>query len=116
MRDFERVIMPGIVHWGHPSFLGYFSTTTTAPGILGEMLAAALNVSAMTWRTSPAATELEALVLDWLRQMLHLPEDHKGIVYDTASVSTLHALAAAREALDLQVRRDGLAGRPDIPR
>ena len=115
LRDFDRVIMPGIVHWGHPSFLGYFATTTNAPGIIGEMLAAALNVSAMTWQTSPAATELEFVVLDWIRQMLGLPTDFSGIVYDTASVAVLHALAAAREDLGFDVRREGLAGRADIP-
>jgi aromatic-L-amino-acid decarboxylase len=115
LRDFDRVIMPGIVHWGHPSFLGYFATTTTAPGILGEMLAAALNVSAMTWQTSPAATELETVVLDWIRQMLGLPAEFQGVVYDTASVGVLHALAAAREELGLDVRREGLAGRAGVP-
>jgi aromatic-L-amino-acid decarboxylase len=115
LRDFDRIIMPGIVHWGHPSFLGYFATTTTAPGILGEMLAAALNVSAMTWQTSPAATELETVVLDWIRQMLGLPAEFQGVVYDTASVAVLHALAAAREELGLDVRREGLAGRTDLP-
>lgn len=115
LRDFDRVIMPGIVHWGHPNFLGYFATTTTAPGILGEMLAAALNVSAMTWQTSPAATELETVVLDWIRQMLGLPAEFQGVVYDTASVAVLHALAAAREELGFDVRRGGLAGRASVP-
>lgn len=116
LKDLDRIIMPGIVHWGHPAFFGYFGSTTTAPGILGEMIAAALNVSAMTWRTSPAATELESVVLEWLRKMLHLSARHQGVVYDTASVATLHALAAAREALGLDVRRSGLAGRADLPR
>jgi aromatic-L-amino-acid decarboxylase len=116
LRDFDQIIMPGIVHWGHPAFLGYFATTTTAPGIIGEMIAAALNVSAMTWQTSPAATELEFVVLDWMRQMLGLPSDFHGVVYDTASVALLHALAAAREELGFDVRREGLAGRADIPR
>ena len=115
LRDFDRVVMPGIVHWGHPNFLGYFATTTTAPGILGEMLAAALNVSAMTWQTSPAATELEAVVLNWVRQMLGLPAEFQGVVYDTASVAVIHALAAAREELGLDVRREGLAGRASVP-
>src|SRR5919107_116844 len=115
MRDFERVVVPGLVHWGHPSFLGYFSTTTTAPGILGEFLAAALNVSAMTWQTSPAATELESVVLEWVRQMLGLPLEFKGVVYDTASVAVLHALAAAREEACPDARRAGLAGRADVP-
>ncbi|HEX8474127.1 MAG TPA: pyridoxal-dependent decarboxylase [Pyrinomonadaceae bacterium] len=115
-RDFQELVMPGIVHWGHPAFLGYFGSTTTAPGILGEMMSAALNVSAMTWRTSPAATELETLVLDWLRQMLALPTEWTGVVYDTASVAVLHALAAARESLSLDARAQGLAGRPEVPR
>ena len=115
LRDFEELIVPGLVHWGHPAFLGYFGSTTNAPGILGEILSAALNVSAMTWRTSPAATELETLVLDWLRQMLRLPLDFTGIVYDTASVAVVHALAAAREGLGLDARAQGLAGRAEVP-
>jgi len=116
LEDLDRIIVPGLVHWGHPSFFGYFGSTTTAPGILGEMICAALNVSAMTWRTSPAATELEGVVLDWLRQMLQLSPAHHGVVYDTASVATLHALAAARESLQLDVRKQGLSGRAGLPR
>ena len=114
-RDFEELIIPGIVHWGHPAFFGYFGSTTTSAGILGEMLMGALNVSAMTWRTSPSATELETLVLDWLRQMLGLPTDYTGVVYDTASVAVMHALAAAREDLGFAARARGLCGRPEIP-
>jgi aromatic-L-amino-acid decarboxylase len=113
--ELDRVVLPHIVNWGHPSFLGYFGSTTNAPGILGEMIAAALNVSAMTWRTSPAATELETVVLEWLRRALGLPSEFTGVVYDTASVALLHALAAAREGLGLDVRRRGLAGRGDVP-
>lgn len=116
IEDFERLILPNLVHWGHPAFLGYFGSTTTAPGILGEMMAATLNVSAMTWATSPAATELESVVLRWLRQMLQLPDEFFGVVYDTASVATLHALAAARESLPLNIRALGLSGRDDLPR
>ncbi len=116
MADFQRLILPNLVHWGHPAFLGYFGSTTTAPGILGEMMAATLNVSAMTWATSPAATELESVVLRWLREMLQLPENFFGVVYDTASVATLHALAAARESLPLNIRALGLAGRSELPR
>jgi aromatic-L-amino-acid/L-tryptophan decarboxylase len=116
VEDFERLILPNLVHWGHPAFLGYFGSTTTAPGILGEVLAATLNVSAMTWATSPAATELESVVLRWLRQMLQLPDEFFGIVYDTASVATLHALAAARESLPFNIRALGLSGRHDLPR
>lgn len=116
LHDLDRIIVPGLVHWGHPAFFGYFGSTTTAPGILGEIISAALNVSAMTWRTSPAATELESVVLRWLRQMLGLPAQQQGIVYDTASVGTLHALAAARESLGLDIRKSGLVGRRDLPR
>ncbi|HKO43828.1 MAG TPA: pyridoxal-dependent decarboxylase [Pyrinomonadaceae bacterium] len=116
LEDFERSIVPNLVHWGHPSFLGYFGSTTTAPGILGELMAATLNVSAMTWATSPAATELESVVLRWLRELLRLPDQFFGVVYDTASVATLHALAAARESLPLNIRALGLSGRQDLPR
>jgi aromatic-L-amino-acid decarboxylase len=114
--DIDRVIVPGMVHWGHPMFLGYFGWTTTAPGILGEIITAPLNVNAMTWRTSPAATELETLVIDWLRQWLHLPNDFDGVVYDTASVAIMHALAVAREEAAPSTRKLGLAGRADVPR
>ncbi len=114
LRDIDRVIAPGLVHWGHPQFMGYFGCTTTAPGILAEMVAAAFNVNAMTWRTSPAATELESVVLDWLRQWLGLPGEFRGVVYDTASISTMHALAAAREGALHRVRQLGLTGR-DAP-
>ncbi len=116
LRDFERILLPGITHWNHPGFFAYFAITGSGPGILGELLCAALNVNAMLWKTSPAATELEQVVLDWLRQMLGLPAEFEGIIYDTASISSLCALAAAREALDLQVREQGLAGRTDLPR
>jgi aromatic-L-amino-acid decarboxylase len=114
--DIKRVIVPGMVHWGHPMFLGYFGWTATAPGILGEIITAPLNVNAMTWRTSPAATELETLVIDWLRQWLDLPKEFDGVVYDTASVAVMHALAAAREAAAPSTRKLGLAGRADVPR
>src|SRR3954463_15668410 len=83
LTDVDKIIVPGMVHWGHPMFLGYFGWTATAPGILGEIISSPLNVNAMTWRTSPAATELETLVVDWLRQWLHLAEDFGGVVYDT---------------------------------
>src|ERR1700736_5662716 len=106
--DIERLIVPGLVHWGHPMFLGYFGWTTTAPGILGEIITAPLNVNAMTWRTSPAATELETLVIDWLRQWLHLPKEFNGVVYDTASVGVMNAVALAREEAAPSVRKRGL--------
>src|SRR5437773_5460536 len=110
LADVDRLIVPGLVHWGHPMFLGYFGWTTTAPGILGEIITAPLNVNAMTWRTSPAATELETLVIDWLRQWMHLPKDFDGVVYDTASVGVMHALAVAREEAAPSTRKRGLVG------
>jgi len=116
LRDLKEVIIPGITHWNHPAFFAYFPISGSGPGILGELVSAALNVNGMLWRTSPAATELEDHVLDWLRQMLGLPESFKGFVHDTASTSTFHALVAAREAItERSVRDDGIAG-PDAPR
>ena len=111
LADIETRIVPGLTHWNHPGFFGYFSISSSVPGILAETLAAAFNVNAMLWRTSPAATELELVVLDWLRQLLALPEGLFGVVQDTASASTLVALAAAREAVPgLEARRRGLVG------
>jgi aromatic-L-amino-acid decarboxylase len=115
MSDFERVLVPGLTHWNHPGFLAYFAITSSAPGILAEFLSAALNQQAMLWRTSPAATELEQVALGWLRQLIGLPDSFDGVIYDTASISTMHALAAAREAAVPGVRAHGLAGR-DLPR
>ena len=115
IEDFEKIIIPGITHWNHPRFFAYFSITGSAPGILGELLASALNVNAMLWKTSPAATELEQVVLDWLRQMVGLPPEFSGVINDTASVSTLCAMAAAREAANLDIRQKGMAGRADLP-
>jgi aromatic-L-amino-acid decarboxylase len=97
LRDLDEAILPGITHWNHPRFLGYFAISGSEPGILAELLIAALNVNAMLWSTSPAATEVEELVLDWLRQLLGLPEGLHGHIEDTASTATLAALAAARE-------------------
>jgi len=115
-QDFEKTVLPGVTHWNHPGFMAYFGITGSGPGILGEMLSAALNVNGMLWRTCPAATELELVVLDWLRKGLELPEDFFGFLCDTASISSLLALAAAREKADIGVREHGLAGRDDIPR
>src|SRR2546427_8449459 len=115
LSDVDRLIVPGMVHWSHPMFLGYFGWTATAPGILGEIISAPLNVNAMTWRTSPAATELETLVIDWIRQWVDLPKEFDGVVYDTASVGIMHALAAAREEAAPSTRKVGLTNR-DLPR
>jgi len=112
--DFERVIVPGLTHWNHPGFFAYFAISTSASGILGEFLSAALNQQAMLWRTSPAATELEEVALAWLRKLIGLPDAFEGVIYDTASISTLHALAAAREAAIPDVRQRGLAPRDDV--
>jgi aromatic-L-amino-acid decarboxylase len=116
LRDFDRIILPGITHWNHPQFHAYFSITASAPGILGEMLSAALNVNGMLWRTSPSATELEEVVLDWLRQMLGLPPEFRGVITDCGSASNLVALVAAREAIHKRIREEGLAGRTDLPK
>jgi aromatic-L-amino-acid decarboxylase len=109
--DVDRVVVPGLTHWNHPGFLAYFANSSPVPGILAEALATAFNSNAMLWKTSPSATEMELATLDWLRQMLGLPEGTFGVIQDTASTSTLVALAAAREAVPgLEVRRRGLVG------
>src|SRR5258707_13184279 len=114
--DFERIILPGITHWNHPGFFAYFAITASAPGVLAEFLSAALNQQAMLWRTSPAATELEQVTLGWLRQLIGLPDTFEGVIYDTASIATMHAIVAAREVAIDDVRAKGLAGRSDVPR
>jgi aromatic-L-amino-acid/L-tryptophan decarboxylase len=113
--DFERLILPGITHWNHPRFFAYFAISAAPITVVAEALAAALDVNAMVWKTSPAATELEDVTLDWLRKLLGLDAGFHGIVYDTASISGFTALAAAREALDLGIRERGMAGRADLP-
>jgi len=116
LRDFESTIVPGITHWNHPSFFAYFATSAAVPGILAEMLTATLDVKAMLWKTSPAATELEQVVTDWLRQMLGMRDGWFGMTTDTASTSTMLAVAAAREARpELAIRERGMAGRTDLP-
>lgn len=117
LEDFQKWIVPATTHWNHPAFMAYFANSSTAAGVLGEALTAALNVNAMLWRTSPAATELELLTLDWLRQMLGFPADFFGAIADTASSNTLYALAAARELHpELRIRELGMAARDDLPR
>ena len=114
LSEFESKIMPGVTHWNHPAFFAYFSITGSQAGILGEMLMSALNLNGMLWRTSPALTELETLALQWLRDALGLPSNLFGIINDTASINSFLALAAAREALGLDIRRKGMTGR-DLP-
>ena len=104
LKDFEDRIVPAITHWNNPGFMGYFAVTATGPGILGEMLAAALNANGMLWKTSPAVTELEQVTLAWLRQWLGLPDPLFGVIFDTASTGVMHAIAAAREAADPGIR------------
>ena len=115
LKDIDRLILPGITHWNHPAFFAYFGISGSGPGIVGELIAAALNVNAMLWRTSPAATELEQRTLRWVAEMLGLPTTWFGEITDTASASTLYALAAAREAANLDIREHGMAGRTDLP-
>lgn len=116
LADFRNLVLPAVTHWNHPDFLAYFANSSTGEGVLGEALAAALNVNAMLWRTSPAATEIELVTIDWLRQMLGLPNGIFGVIGDTASSNTLYALAAAREMRpELHLRDKGMAGRSDLP-
>jgi len=116
--DVERIIVPGITHWHHPAFFAYFANSSSVPSLLGEVLTSGLNANAMLWVTSPAATELEERVLQWLWTAMGLPDanDWFGIITDTASMSTLLAIAAAREQAGFDVRRRGMAGRADMPR
>ena len=103
--DFERIIVPGITHWNHPRFFAYFATSAAPAAIAAEALAATLDVKAMLWRTSPAATELEEVTMRWLGALLGCRRQWTGIIYDTASIAGFTALAAAREALDLRDSR-----------
>jgi len=114
--DFERLILPGMTHWNHPGFFAYFAITGSAPGVLAEFLSAALNAQGMLWRTSPSVTELEEVALGWLRQLIGLPPAFEGVIYDTASMSSLHALATAREVACPGVREHGLPGRTELTR
>lgn len=98
MEDFRRVIVPGLTHWGHPGFFGYFPANTSPPSILAEMLTATIGAQCMSWNTSPAATELEQVMMEWLRQMLGLPDTFTGVIQDTASTATLVAVITARDS------------------
>lgn len=96
-QDFKDIILPGITHWQHPSWFAYFPANNSPPSILAEMLTAGMGAQCMVWQTSPAAAELEEVVMEWLRQMLGLPEGMAGVIQDTASTATLVALLSARE-------------------
>jgi aromatic-L-amino-acid decarboxylase len=114
LADVDRLVVPNATHWQHPGFLAYFSTTASGPGMLGEFLTAALGQNPMLWRTSPIGTELETVVVGWLRGALGLPDTFGGLLTDTASTSTLIALAAAREAAGLDAAASGLAARAEL--
>jgi len=114
LADVDRLVFPNATHWQHPGFFAYFATSASGPGMLGEFLTAALGQNPMLWRTSPIGTELEGVVVGWLRDALGLPDAFDGLLTDTASTSTLIALAAAREAAGLDVAALGLAARPDF--
>jgi aromatic-L-amino-acid/L-tryptophan decarboxylase len=107
LADFERLVVPAMTHWNHPGFMAYFANSATPEGILGELLAAALNGNGMLWKTSPAVTELEQVALRWLRRWTGLPDDWFGLIYDTASTSSMQAIAAAREMADPDSRTRG---------
>jgi aromatic-L-amino-acid decarboxylase len=110
LRDFRELVVPANTHWNHPRFHAYFSVSASGPGILAEALIAALNVNHMLWKSSPAGTELELVTLAWLRQWLGLPENFFGVIFDTASISTMHALIAARDYVDPECRTRGSRG------
>jgi len=114
--DVDNIILPGVTHWNHPGFMAYFNSSSSGPGILAELLSAAFNTNGMLWRTNPSSAELEQHTLQWLREMLGMPEGFWGIIYDTASTASMHAIAAARQHAGIKVREKGLAGRNDIPK
>ncbi len=107
LADFEKLVLPAITHWNHPGFLAYFATSPSMPGILAEFLIAALNANGILWKTSPAVTELELVVVQWLREWMGMRQDQFGLIFDTASISSLHAIAAAREQAAPEVRVTG---------
>jgi aromatic-L-amino-acid/L-tryptophan decarboxylase len=115
LADYAALIEPNATQWQHPGFFAYFASTASGPGILGEMLVAALGQNPMLWRTSPSGTELEQVVVDWLRRALGLPDGFDGLLTDSASTSSLIALAAARQAAGIDAASRGIAGRPDVP-
>jgi aromatic-L-amino-acid decarboxylase len=110
MRDFESKVLPAVTHWNHPGFLAYFANTGSTPAIIADMLAAALNTNGLHWATSPAVVELEQVALGWLRDWMGVPADWFGMVYDTASTSSFHAICAAREMVAPEARVQGGSG------
>ncbi|GCE20259.1 aromatic-L-amino-acid decarboxylase [Dictyobacter kobayashii] len=115
LSDLERIIIPGLTHWNSAGFMGYFGLSASGPSILAEMFDATFNVTRMLWRTSPSATEVEQVVLKWLREMLGLPDDMFGMLHHNSAI--VHALLAAREAIpDALIACSGMGGRTDLPR
>lgn len=106
--DFERLILPAVTHWNHPRFFNYFACSGTAPGVIADMLAASLNTNGLNWVASPAVAELEQVALGWLRDWMGLSPDYFGEIFDTASISSLHAFLAAREWVDPEIRLNGM--------
>ena len=111
MADFERIVMPGMTHWQHPRFFAYFPANAAPPSMLAEMLVTTIAAQCMLWQTSPAATEVEGAMIDWLRQALGLPQGFAGVIQDSASSATLSAVLTMRErATGWRGNREGLSG------
>ncbi len=111
--DFREIILPGMTHWQHPSFFAYFPANSSPPSVLAEMLTAALAAQCMIWQTSPAATELEEVMMRWLAEMIGLPDSFTGVIQDTASTATLCSLLTAREKISsFGINHSGLQGQP----
>ncbi|KAA1018279.1 PLP-dependent decarboxylase [Pseudonocardia sp. EV170527-09] len=116
LQDTMESVVPQLTHWHHPSFHGYFSNSSSGPGVVADLVTSALNVNSMLWSSSPAASAVEEIVLEWIAAMVGYPLDAEGVLVNGASLGTLYALAAAREALDdLSIRTQGMAGRTDLP-
>jgi len=115
LEDTKKLIAPGMTHWNHPGFMAYFNSTSSRPGIIGELLSAVFNNNAMVWKSGPASAELEEVTLEWFRKLVRIDSLFRGFIYDTASVSVMHAFSAARENLGLGIREHGIFGRK-LPR
>src|SRR5258707_13949060 len=110
-QDLEQIILPGLSHWQHPNFYGYFPSNATLSSVLGDYLSTGLGVLGLSWQSSPALSELEEVATDWMRQMVGLSENWSGVIQDTASTSTLVALMCARERTsNYSLARAGLHG------
>lgn len=106
-QDLEQIVLPGLTHWNHPNFFAYFPSNANLASVLGDLLSTGLGVQGMSWQTSPAATELEEVVVDWMRQLVGLPENFVGVIHDTASTASLVALLCARERITNHAQTEG---------